>query len=152
MTLLNRVNAIVFCLLIGGYALAEETPKLDPVKYPQDTPENALASVIKALEAEDYGYWLTWIVTPDSTARTLEKFKTLDAAIADSKTNAAKIAGRKALLESIKKGQKEKKTTEGTDKGVAWFRFLNPDGEFVQLEKQPAGRWCMNPRARTNAK
>ena len=140
--------ALCFCVSVT-HALDE--PKPDPDKYPQDTPEKALSTMAKVLEAEDYAYWFTWVVTPDSTRRTLEKYKTLEAAVNASKTEEPKVKGRVSTLEVIKKLQANKKTEEGVDDQTKtpFFRFLLEDKSFMQFEKQSGGRWCFNPRART---
>lgn len=133
----------------GGTAAAFGFPGRDAVKYPQDTPENALASIVKSMGSDDFGYFIAWLVTPDSTQRTLDKFKTLAAAVEDQKTNPAKIGGRKALLETIDKIQKDpnKKAHQATDKDEI-ARFMIDDISFIQFEKQKDGRWCLNPKAR----
>lgn len=152
----------VMCLSAAVVQAADEAPKTSPetavapkikgppqdvVKYPQDTPEKALESIVKALNGEDFGYFIAWQVTPDSTARTIEKFKTLEAAIEDQKTNPAKIAGRKNMLEVIQKIQKEPKKELEKSGDLELARFLS--GEMmIQFEKQKDGGWCLNPKAR----
>ncbi|HLX65259.1 MAG TPA: hypothetical protein VKX17_28580 [Planctomycetota bacterium] len=143
--------AIILVIIVGAFsASALDEPKPDPEKYPQDTAEHALDTMAKALEAEDYAYFITWVVTPDSTKRTLDKYKTLEAAVAASKTEPAKVEGRKTTLALIAKIDKSKKV-EGKDGDIAYVRFSIDDKSFMQFEKQAGGRWCFNPRARVAA-
>src|SRR5438552_517275 len=112
MRVLTAVLSIALCAGVFGEEPTKPTGKgepekksvgsaLDPKKYPQDTPEKALESIAKAFDGEDFGYFLGWLVTPDSTARSIEKFKTFEAAVEDQKTNPQKVAGRKAMREVI---------------------------------------------------
>jgi len=133
------------CLLTAAYG-AEEI-KLDLTKYPQDTPEHTMSSMVKALETDNaLGYWISYLVTPDHTQRMIEKYKTIDAAVAANQDE-KHVNGRKQLVESIKKMLEAKTTSEGEANGVKWFCYKLGDSLMVQLEKQKDGRWCMNPRA-----
>ena len=145
--LMRWFGIVVLSSCLSAQALDE--PKPDPAKYPQDTPDKALDTMKKVLDGEDYAYWFTWVVTPDSTQRTLEKYRTLEAAVNASKTEEAKVKGRVGTLEMIGKIQKDKKTEDGTDQGTPYIRFKIDEKSFFQFEKQKDGRWCFNPRART---
>jgi hypothetical protein len=146
--MLNRISAFLLLALVSC-AFGLDAPKVDAAKYPQDTPDKALDTMQKVLDTQDYAYWITWVVTPDSTQRTLEKYKTLDAAVEASKTEEAKVKGRVMTLDIIKNVMAAKKTEEGTENGTPFFRFKVDDASFLQFDKQADGRWCFNPRART---
>jgi hypothetical protein len=139
--------ALVYLFATGSVQCADEI-KPDAVKYPQDTPEHALDSIAKAIEAKELGYWIAHLVTPDHTQRMIEKYKSIEAAVAANIDDPKKVEGRKHLLEAIRAMQADKKTSEGEENGKKWFRFMRTENEFIQLEKQADGRWCMNPRAR----
>src|ERR1700742_1750687 len=62
--------AVCFCALT--ICAQAEDLRYNANKYPQDTPAKALASVKKALESDELGYWMCWLVTPkDKTFITL---------------------------------------------------------------------------------
>jgi hypothetical protein len=142
------ITAILVLSFTVNIASGLEEPKPDPKKYPQDTAENSLNTMALVFESEDYAYWFTWVVTPDSSKRTMDKYKTLEAAVAASKTEKPKVEGRVTTLELIKKLQAKKKPEVGTDNGTSYARFWVDDKTFFQFEKQKDGRWCFNPRAR----
>ena len=122
--------------------------KLDPVKYPQDTPANSFDSLLKAAEGNDLAYEISWLCTPDFTARMLEKHKTI-AATVESNQDPKKVAGRKLLLEVLKQMKAGPKTSQGESHGVKWFCFAL-DNKLVQFELQKDGRWCWNTKVRTS--
>jgi hypothetical protein len=131
----------VAVLFLGLSAFASDAPPLDAVKYPQDTPQSAIASIIKALEARDFAYWLGNMILPEESAHIAEKHGGLDkaaAATAEEK-NAGKIAMRIALLHNLEKG----KTGETERDGVKLFRFYF-EKSVLQLEQQPDKLWRMN--------
>ena len=75
-------SALICVLAIG--ASAADAPALDALKYPQDTPQNALKSIIAAFEAKDFAYWLSHLLRPEDSARIIEKNGGLDKAVANN--------------------------------------------------------------------
>ena len=126
----------------GVFTEAADTPALDCAKYPQDTPQKALASLIKALEAEDYVYSISFLLAPQSTQRLGAKYDSVEKAAAANR-EPERQQRRKAQCELMKKMLEANATTEGEENGVKWVRFKHEDS-VLQLEKQPDGRWCMN--------
>jgi hypothetical protein len=139
--------AALFCLV----ARAADGPALDAAKYPQDTPEKALDSVAKSLEASDLAYWNTYLATPDQLQRMLAKYKTLDAMVAANIDDPKKIAGRKKLVAFLRKMQADKKAPEFLNKEMTATRFNGDHGMFVQFELQPDKRWCFDPQGGAGA-
>ena len=133
--LLSAVAALVL------NASAAETP-LNAEKYPQDTPQKALASLIKSLEAKDYGYWVSHLMTPTDSKVLLDKQGSLEKAVAflSDEKHSKMMNDNK---ERMQKMLDANKTTEGDENGVKWVRFHLEEKE-LQLEKQADGRWCMN--------
>ena len=124
-------------------ASAADTP-LNAEKYPQDTPQKALTSLIKSLESKDYGYWVSNLMTPADSKVLLEKHGSLEKAVAflaDEKHSKMMNDNK----ERMQKMLDANKTTEGDENGVKWVRFHLEEKE-LQLEKQTDGRWCMNTR------
>ena len=121
--------------------------KQDAAKYPQDTPEKAFESIAKALEANDLAYQIAWLSTPDFTQRMLDKYKSVDAAVAANQGD-DKVKGRQVMLKTIREMQTAKLTTQGEVHGVKWFCYRLGDNQLIQLERQKDGRWCMNPKVR----
>ena len=129
-------------------SLQKEIP-LDVVKYPQDTPEHAVESLAKALENDDLGYQIAWLATPDFTYRMIDKYKTIAAAVAANQ-DPVKVAGRKQVLDAVKKAQAKKDVSHGKVNGTPFFLFALDDSKFLQFEQQPDKRWCWNSRIRTS--
>jgi hypothetical protein len=130
---------------ITGSALAGDAPALDSASYPQDTPQKALGSIVKALEANDFKYWVSNLITPEESKRLIEKHGSI-AKVAEANSDEKHAAKIKAQVELMKKLLTANKTTEGDDHGTKWVKF-QLDDNVLQLEKQSDGRWCMNPRA-----
>jgi len=127
-----------------GAAETSKTPQLDAAKYPQDTPQKALGSLVKALEARDLSYWIAHLITPADTKRLIEKHGGLEGAVrknSDEK-HAARLQDQLALMKQMLAGNAP---TEGQENGVQWARF-RVEQRVLQFEKQPDGRWCMNAR------
>ena len=117
--MLSRFQFIALLTLCSCGVFAEEAPKLDAAKYPQDTPEHALESVVKALEAEDFGYWLSYIVTPDS--RLFRQLGLYEAPVID--TSCAALLQLAHRVHAC--GQKVVLTGEGADEwlvGYPWYK------------------------------
>ena len=106
-----------------------------------------MESLAKALEADDLAYQIAWLATPDYTQRMIEKYKTIAAAVEANKSP-EKVAGRKGLLETVRKMQAAKTTTQGEEHGVKWFCFKLGEDQLIQFERQHGGRWCWNPKIR----
>ncbi|MCY3024640.1 MAG: hypothetical protein NTW87_37180 [Planctomycetota bacterium] len=146
-----RRAGLIVALLVAGAGVAAagaaERPALDATKYPQDTPQKALSSLIKALETRDLYYWLAHLVIPEDSKRLTEKYGSLDKAVevnADEK-NAERL---KTQCTWMKKLLSSGTMTEGEENGVKWARYQLGD-RVLQLDKQADGRWCM--RTRVNA-
>ena len=143
---------VVLCVLSGAIsgvgaaeAIAEapKPPQLDAAKYPQDTPQKALESLIKALEAKDVSYWIAYLITPADTKRLVEKHGSLEGVVnanADEK-RAARLITQLELMRKMA----GKPPEEGEENGVKIARF-QAEQKVLQLEKQADGRWCMNIR------
>ena len=132
--------AVFTCVLLH----AAEEPALDAAKYPQDTAAKALDSIIKALDARDFGYYVTHMILPADKERILKKYGTVQK-YAEAKSEAAQAEGMKNMADVLKGLQKESKQTEGETGDVKWTRF-DAGREKLQLEKLPDGRWAMNLR------
>jgi hypothetical protein len=134
---------VAVIVLKATLALAADGPALDAAKYPQDTPQNAANSIIKAIDANDLEYWVAHLVTPADTKRRVEK----NGSIAQAAKNYAEKQSKqlKAMRDVIEKMLKESKPTEGEENGVKWVRFQLEE-KLLQFEKQSDGRWCMNTR------
>jgi len=130
-------------------ALALDAPEVDAKKYPQDTPRNALGSIVKSMDAKDYAYWVTWLIVPPERDRILQKYKNLDGLIAVN-AEPKRADAIKAQSEVMKKLLASDAMTEGEAGGVKWARFTLAE-VVLQVEKQPDGRWVMNTKIR-NAK
>jgi hypothetical protein len=136
------VGLLITCA--SASLLAADSPTLDAAKYPQDTPQKALSSLVKCLGAKDYAYWIGHLITPADAKTTIEKHGTLEKAVeflSDEK-HSAQMQERKELMQKMLDANS---STEGEDNGVKWTRFQS-EGRVLQLEKQADGRWCMNLR------
>lgn len=135
--------ALAYLALAAASAgLAAEGPALDAAKYPQETPQQALRSLIKALEARDFSYWISFLIVPADTKRLVERHGSLEKAAqanADEKL-APRLRAQVALLKEMLAG---KAPAEGEDHGAPCARF-QVGQTVLQLEKQADGRWCMN--------
>ncbi len=117
-----------------------EELKLDLAKYPQDTPETTLLSVVNALERDNnYGYWMAFLTTPDHAMRMADKYKSFEAAVTNQDVTLTRLT-----VESIRKLLSAKLTSEGETGGVRWFRYKFGETETLQLDQQPDGRWSVN--------
>jgi hypothetical protein len=144
-----RLSVLLLAAAVfSSTAFCADEIKQDAAKYPQDTPQKAMESIIKALETNnDLGYWVAWLVTPDHTQRMIDKYKSIDAAVAANQDE-KHVAGRKQMTDSMKKMLEAKTTTEGELNGVKWFCYKLGETQIVQLELQKDGRWCQNPKVR----
>ena len=134
--------SLVAVSLLCAASWSAESPKLDAAKYPQDTPKKAMQSILKALEARDFEYWIVWLINPDDTKKLIEKHGSLAAVSlmnADDK-HAPRI---KRQIDAINEILKNDNFAEGTENGVTYVRFQT-EKKILQMEKQPDGRWCMN--------
>ncbi|HYF52385.1 MAG TPA: hypothetical protein VEJ63_23465 [Planctomycetota bacterium] len=148
--MLKIVSVLLLSMLVPLLRAADETPAADAAKYPQDTPQKALDSIIKALEAKDYAYYISFMVLPVDKERMLKKHGSVQK-YAESKADASQAAGMKNMVDVLKSLQKDGKTSEGTHEDkTAWTRFESGK-EKLQLEKQADGRWVMNLRPPTDA-
>jgi hypothetical protein len=136
----------VLCAAFLCVAGRAADPALDTVKYPQDTPEKALDSLAKALEANDLGYWMLYIGTPDHLQRMLDKYKTVDAAVAAIANEPQRVAGRKMLAEFIRQLQAGKTAPAAAPDDPKIVQFVGANAHAVQFEQQPDKRWCFNPK------
>ncbi len=132
-------------------AMEQFEVKPDPDKYPQETPQKAMESLAKALESNDLAYQIAWLTTPDFTNRMIEKYKTIKACVEANQTP-EKVAGRKALLDTIRKMQSGNVTKEGEENGTKWFTYRLGEDQVVEFELQKSKRWCWNPKARSAKK
>jgi len=122
---------------------APKAPQLNAAKYPQDTPQKALESLIQALETKDLSYWIAFLIAPADTKRLVEKHGSLEGA-ANANADERRSARLKAQLEVMRK-MAGKPPEEGEENGVKFARY-QVDQKVLQLEKQADGRWCMNIR------
>ena len=122
-------------------ALAADGPALDAAKYPQDTPHNALSSIVNLLEHEEYAYWITWLMTAEDLKRLVAKHGSVEKTAEHFKVNRA--AHMKQRCELMKKMLAENNTTNGESNGTKWVRFQS-DEKVLQFELQPDGTWRMN--------
>ena len=139
------VAILVMVVRLVALGPVANAPKLDPEKYPQDTPQHALESLIKALDSKDYAYWMVHLMTPFDSNSLLNKHE-------NSVEKAAaffSVEKRAALLKDshdlMQKMLDANKTSEGEEQGVKYARY-EADGKMLQLEKEADGRWCMNTR------
>jgi hypothetical protein len=130
---------------VAGRLWAADGPAVDAAAYPQDTPQKALGSIIKALENNDFKYWISNLIIPAESKRLIEKHGSI-AKAAEANSDDKHAAKIKAQVEIMKKLLAANKTTEGDEKGLKWVKF-QLDDNVLQLEKQSDGRWCMNQRA-----
>lgn len=135
-------RVVIAALLLGVLPAFAEDATLDSTKYPQDTPQKALGSIIKAMEGKESEYWLAWLVTPDDTKRVKEKYETITKAVA-AHQDEKHAELMKQRLELMKKMQSDNKTTAGDENGMKWTRFTSDD-KVLELDLQADGRWCMN--------
>ena len=136
---------LVLCVLSMAVTAADG-PALDLQKYPQDTPQNALQSIIKALESKDYSYWIGQLILPEDTKRVSEKHGGVDHAAA--KNADPKIAPKmQAQIDALKK-LASGKTSEVEKSGIKAYRFID-EGRVAQFELQADKRWCMNVKIST---
>jgi hypothetical protein len=144
-----RISAILLAIVgFSSAAFSADEIKVDAAKYPQDTPQKAMESIIKALDTNnDLGYWIAWLVTPDYTQRMIETHKSIDATVAANQDE-KHVNGRKQMIAAMKKMLEAKTTTEGESNGVKWFCYKLGESQLVQLEMQKDGRWCQNPKIR----
>lgn len=140
---LKHVYLTAILMLTACAASGAETP-LSPEKYPQDTPQKALASLVKCLDGKDYGYWISHLMTPQDGKGFLDKHGSLEKAVAflSDEKHAKMMSDNKDRMQKMLDANK---TTEGDENGVKWVRF-HLDEKELQLEKQADGRWCMNTR------
>jgi hypothetical protein len=132
---------IATALLICACAHAADEPALDATKYPQDTPQNAVASLIKALDSKDYGYYLAWLLTPGDKERILKKYGTV-AKYVEAKSDAEQSAAMKKMADTLRVIEKEGKQTTGETGGAKWTQF-SAGKERLHLDLKD-GRWLMN--------
>lgn len=132
-------------------AMEQFEVKPDPDKYPQETPQKAMESLAKALESNDLAYQIAWLTTPDFATRMIEKYKSIKACVEANQTP-EKVAGRKALLDTIRKMQAGNVTKEGEENGTKWFAYRLGEEQVVEFELQKNKRWCWNPKARSAKK
>lgn len=142
MLTLSRTLAIAL-LCTQTFLAAAEGPALDATKYAQDTPQHTIGSIIKALEAKDQAYWYTHLITPSASKLLVEKHGSIEKVVASKSDEkyAIQFLGICALMKTMLEANK---ITEGKNADVPWVRFHHEES-ILQLEKQPDGRWCMNP-------
>ena len=145
----RSISVLLLAFISASSVFAAELAR-DADKYPQDTPQKALTSIISALEGKNSEYWLTWLVTPESSNHVKEKYGSIEKAIAVHRDehHAEMIKQRHELM---KKMLAENKTTEGEENGVKWTRF-HADDKVLELDLQPDGRWCMNMHVTSDKK
>jgi hypothetical protein len=132
---------LVSLLAPAAYSL-EGAPPLNAEKYPQDTPKNALNSILKALEKRDFDYWIVWLIIPDDTKKLIDKHGSL-AAVSLMNADDKHTPRIKRQIDAITQMLKIDKMTEGVENGVTYVRY-HDDKKILQMEKQPDGRWSMN--------
>jgi hypothetical protein len=118
---------------------------LDGNKYPQDTPQKALESIIKALESSDIKYWIANLITPTESKRIVDKHDGSIAKAAEANSDEKHTTKIKSQVEIMKKLLTANKTTEGDDKGVKWVKFWLDDN-VLQLERTRGGPMFRNRR------
>lgn len=145
-----RAIKTAFAILIAAGAMSayagDVAPALDPVKYPQDTPQNAIQSIMKALEAKDFAYWIANLIIPEDSARITEKHGGLDKAVALN--GDPKYVERRGKMLETMKTLSAAKLTELEKDGKKIARFIGT-GQVLQFEQQADKRWCMNIRVTT---
>ena len=141
----KQASVLALALFLCSLLRAAETPALDAARYPQNTPQAAFGSIIKAQAQNDVAYWLSWLITPADKERLLKKYGSVDKVVEKHRDPkfAARIAEQCAIM---KKMLAANKVTEGETGGVKWARFAGaqtPDGKtrVLQLNKQADGRW-----------
>ena len=142
-------TALVLLLLVASLNAAEGLA-LDATKYPQDTPVKSLESMVKALEGQDYGYYISYMVLPDDNKRVLSKYGSLEKYV-ESKKAPEGAPGMAAMASVMKKLLAEAKPQEGEVDGIKWARFEG-DGQLLLLQKLQDGRWVMNLRPTAGGK
>lgn len=145
-----RAMKTVFAVLIAASAMSvyavEGAPPLDAVKYPQDTPQNAVMSIVKALEGKDFVYWIANLIIPEDSARISEKHGGLEKAAALN--GDPKYTERRAKMLETMKALATTKVTDVEKDGKKIARFIGV-GHVIQFEQQGDKRWCMNIRVTT---
>lgn len=131
-------------MLVTAAAFSGDAPALDAAKYPQDTPQNAIQSIIKALEAKDFTYWIGNLILPEDSKRIAEKHGGLDkAAVANSDPKYSERIAKQ--IEAMRGLSKDGKVSELEKDGKKIVRFVGT-GQVIQFEQQADKRWCMNIR------
>src|SRR5262249_48537011 len=120
-----RLTFFVFAV-VSGCVCAAEGPALDTTTYPQDTPQKALDSIIKALEGSEIKYWIANLITPTESKRLVEKHGSI-AKAAEANSDEKHASKIKAQVEIMKKLLAANKTTEGDEKGLKWVKFQLDD-------------------------
>lgn len=147
-----RVMKTTFAILVTVFAIgaanlfAGDAPALDAQKYPQDTPQNALQSIMKALDAKDYAYWIANLIIPDDSKRITEKHGGLEKAVAYN-GDPVRVDKRAKQLEAMR-DLISGAVSEVEKDGKKITRFIK-NGQVIQFEQQPDKRWCMNIRVTT---
>jgi hypothetical protein len=143
--------AVFMAVSFSSGVLATEAPALDAKKYPQDTPQNALASIVKAMESKDFAYWVTWLVVPAVNKKLMETYGSLDKYL-EAQAKPERMEKVEAQSKVMKHLLEKNKTIEGESDKVKWVRFELPGEDVIlQLEKQEDGRWAMNSNKRSKA-
>ena len=149
--MLRNASFIVALFMAFTFCVhAQDAARYNANKYPQDTPEKALASVKKALESDDVAYWIYWLITSrDKTFITLN-YNTVEEAADAMLTSKQVKAENEKLVDAIRDLSSRAVTETGEDFGVKWVRLMIDDKNFFQLELQSDRRWCLNLRARSS--
>jgi hypothetical protein len=128
------------------FAHAADEPVLDAKAYPQDTPQKALGSIIKALEATDFKYFATHLITAEDKALILKKYESLEKFV-ESRKGEEKAAAIKAQTVLMKQLLETNKVTESEENKIKIARFTFGT-KIIQFEKNADGLWQLNSRVK----
>jgi hypothetical protein len=127
---------------VADTAKAEPEIPLKPEVYPQDTPQNAAGSIVKALEAADYAYFARWLLVPEGRDRLLTKWKSFANYEAEKKKPEIRGA-MDDLARKMKEVISKSPVLEGEQDGVKWVHLETPGVLGIHLELRD-GRWALN--------
>jgi hypothetical protein len=141
-------SALLTLSLTAGEAGKDAAPAVpdkpaSPEKYGQSTPQKALAAVIAAIEARDFGAYVKQLLDPADQQRLTDKHGSLEKAaeyFADP-TRTEFFAQRLEVMRKLS----ALTPTEGDLDGVKWAEFRDAQNEnyVLRFHQQSDGRWCL---------
>lgn len=141
----------LFCLalasLVGSFAAAQDQPQIrflvtpDLDNYPQNTPKEAFASVIRAIGRDRYDYLVAHLMDPDFVDQRLEKARiTADQFVREVRTN---YAADPDVLRGLKRFQSEGEIEESAAGAVVKVKDIKDKAVYF---KKIGERWFIENR------